>query len=476
MKKGKWTAGCLLLLFFLLLTSCTVYPPPEPSETIETSSPPDLQLPSDTLPDGTVIAPSVDYSALAAEKLAVLPEEDMNEASFLLATVRKELFSPSFDEDEATGNRIDTALLLRNQAVEEKYNVHLIAVAHAESTILDSISSAVKTNLYFADLIELPYSTVGALADGSLTVNMNSLPFTDYTADYFDQQAIAQCSAGYYTYAIVGNANLHAAQNYCLYFNADLLSVDADTLYKAMYAGTWTWERLFALLDGKESAIILPSEMDAGELTLASGLVNLLESAYGALPAAAEDRSTVQAAAEIASQLLSVRSVGTVSDFLSGQSPFYVGLASEHDSCAPCTFSWGILPLPKISTEQTEYGTLGSYQTVFTAISSMSSPERTGMILQALNAASVGQTVAALTEDALRDSVRCADAATALGIAVRRCNYDLGYMFSERYTSIRRASVEAYGKAIAGEADFSSLYELQASELDRLNRVNFVWN
>lgn len=470
-----------LLLTALLLTSCVItHPAPDAPETITSSPPPKPETIVDTLPPGTVIAPEVDYDALAAKNLASLPDADMNEAGFLILTTDQSAITPTLSEDEEGGRRIDTALLTRNNLVANKYNVRILSIAQSKETMIEAITSAVASGLYLADLIEMPYLLFGALADAEASVNLAALPFTDYTAPYFDREAIDQCSAGYFTYAVSGNANTHADRSLCLYFNADLLAVKDTELYTLARGGTWTWERLLSLIDAATPAISLSEQISAPELVLATAGHSLLKTAYGVLPEADSDRSVVQRTAELTARILPTlireNAAEGAARFASGELAFFIDEIGNHRAFANLSFSWGILPLPKADQAQENYTTLGTYQTFFTAIETMTAPERTGMILQALNAASVGQTVWALEEEVLLESARRADTANMIPLFAGHHRYDFGYMIQSHYASVRRASVESFEGAIAGIDTFDALYRAQESELHRLNVKNFVWD
>lgn len=481
LKRNTVSFLALLLLLSTILTSCVVVLPKEEGGDTppETSGPPSVDT-DDKTPPGTQIRPSVDYNALAEENLSVLPSYDMKEAGFLILTSRKDLITPVVEQDEQEGRRVDLATLRRNQAVEEKYNVLLVCIEMDESELHSSIQQSVNSSLYLADLIELPYLLLGDVASDNLTVNLNSLPFTDYTQSYFNQTAIAQCSAGYTTYGVVGNANAHDRETYCLYFRADLLKKSPAELYQMAYGGTWTWDTLLTLASQAESTtatLALSQECNLAQLLLATGNTHLLQTGYGKLPEADPDFTAVQTAVELTTRLLPLSSKSlTAEDFKNGNSLFYLGTVAEHGEFATLSAPWGILPLPKNSASQENYATLGAYQTVFTAIRTMSSPERTGLILQALNAASVGQTTEALIKDALLKSAQSADAANMIALFAGRCSYDFGYMMKSGYSSVRRASVTAYETAITENKLFSELYRDQEDNLIYWNPKNFVWN
>ncbi len=466
----------LLLLLPVLLVSCITYAPPASVTTGDA----DTALPTGTESQGEtdtppIIPPAINYDALAKANLDALPALDMEEAAFFLLTTRKETITPTLSENEDTGRRINTEILERNRRVEEKYNIRILTIEESEDVILEKIENAYMANVYLADLIELPSHLLGELVDDELAYNMNNLPFTDFTAPYYDQDAIKTCSAGYATYGVVGNANRYAHQSACLYFNATLIGTDASLLYDSARQGQWTWERLLSHAGAEEQPLlVMPEEWDMARLVLASGDASLLSSAYGAYPEAKEPEK-VQACVDIVTRLQVVTNREmTFDDFAAGKALFYVGTPDMHAPLANVPFSWGILPLPKVAGSQKEYATLTQYQTVYvTTRRTMASPDRTGLVLQALNAATVGHIEDALRTDLLLTSAQSADAPNMLALFLSNQHYEFSYNFAIGYDSVKRAGVRAYLNAIDGEGSFADLYAEAEDNLLYWNPENF---
>ena len=99
------------------------------------------------------------------------------------------------------------ALYKRNLKVEEKLNCKLRYFESDEETLYNELSDAVKSGLYYADLLATPQHITARLAvDGYLFFNLRSLPFIDLTKEYFDAAAISQLTGGHYIYALAGDA------------------------------------------------------------------------------------------------------------------------------------------------------------------------------------------------------------------------------------------------------------------------------
>ncbi len=470
----------LSCLMALTLTACTLVLPPETPQdlTLTTSPPPQIETSGDPLPPGISLRPEVDYTAQAEDYLKELPEYDFEESSFLILTARKDLLIPSFDQDTDTGRAIDVEIQKRNQRVEAKHNVRLLPIEIEYAQLHAQAKEAVTSSLHLADMIELPQSLLGKLASDNLTVNMKSLPFTDYTKPYFNKTATDQCSAGYTVYAVVGNANRHPEESYCLFFRSDKLDgVSAQDLYTAVYRGEWTWDALLTLAGNNTAALAMHESVHLPKLVLASANLNLLQTAYGTLPEADPDFLAVQSAAALTAQLMEITLPdAAIEQLKSGDAAFYIGKLSEHSDLKALTAPWGILPLPKLNAKQAEYATMGAYQTVTTVLRNTTSPERSGTIVQALNAASTAQTTEALIKEAYATSVQHPDAANVIALFADNLSYDFGYMMQDGYDSVRLASVAAYETAVGGSETFSKLYRKQEANLIRWNPKNFKWD
>jgi len=77
-----------MLAALLLLSGCQSYPAPPAPESIVTSPPPKVPAPDTALAPGVTVRPEIDYDALAAERVAALPQKNMQQAVFLIATTR----------------------------------------------------------------------------------------------------------------------------------------------------------------------------------------------------------------------------------------------------------------------------------------------------------------------------------------------------------------------------------------------------
>jgi len=155
MKRHHLSVPILMLAALLLLSGCQSYPAPPAPESIVTSPPPKVPAPDTALAPGVTVRPEIDYDALAAERVAALPQKNMQQAVFLIATTNAAMLRPELKSEEEGGRTIDLAVRKRNQLIEKTYNIQLLTVEYSTEGLVEQVRGAVHAGIYLADLIEL---------------------------------------------------------------------------------------------------------------------------------------------------------------------------------------------------------------------------------------------------------------------------------------------------------------------------------
>lgn len=169
-----------------------------------------------------------------------LPDSDFGGAATIIATVsHADLLCPSEASDE-----VSAAALARNKYIEEKYSTAIISkLAESEDALRKELAASKNSGTYYADLLGINLSEVGAFALDGLLMNMYSIPDLDLNADYFNSDSVAQLTAGYKLYAISGAATEDVREYYAVFFNKNLAQeLGMGSLYDLVYSGDWTWE------------------------------------------------------------------------------------------------------------------------------------------------------------------------------------------------------------------------------------------
>lgn len=499
--RRKGIALLSLLLSVLLLSSCGIITiggkETLPPETVPLTDPP-----TEPVTDPETLDPDFhpsdfqDGEALDLASLETLPKVDLGGVLFRVVTSSPAFFAPEdVSSEEGSASPVDVAKYRRNKAVAERYNVLLTYYGIPADALPDEVREASYAETYLGDLIEIDGDACFAsFAAGGVTSNLLSLPHTDYTAPYFDQRCVAQCSAGNRVYAVCGDANRDFEGTYCVFWNKDLTG-DED-LYALVREGNWTWEKMLSL-SAEADLLGAASLPESDLLALACSGSNLLRTGAGLHPEAFDDVSPVEAAVVLARTLSSLtflpefeeepedipetepetgiteteplpeaeteepteteaadetdvsetsasetevpdpvvpaplpRTDPSLKAFRAGKAAFCIGEAKDLASLNAPGLHWGILPLPKVSASQESYPSLQSRRTLFTAISSMASHDNTGYLLQALNAASGNAAREAFLSEALSEHVSSSDDIWMLRRIYGSQFCDFGWMIS----------------------------------------------
>ena len=488
-KRGKRLSALSLSLLLLLpvFSSCGIItiggsetlPPVTGEQTAPQTDPATEPVTEDP---GFRPAETEDGAAADRANLEALPEADLGGAVFRVVTAKPGFFEPEpLEAEEDALSPVDAAKYRRNLAVAERYQVRLTFFELPEESLPDEVRSASYAGDYLGDLIEIDGDACFAdFAAHNVTVNLLSLPHTDYTASCFDQRCVAQCSAGSRVYAVAGDANRDYEGTYCVFWNRDLTG--EEDLYALAREGKWTWEKLLSL--SAEAELTAAASLPGDDLiAIACSGSNLLRTGTGILPEAFGDRSPIEAAVVLARSLssLAFRADGTSGEsddpagpFRQGKAAFYIGEAKELFRMNTPGLNWGILPLPKVTDSQETYPSLQSRRTLFVAIPSMISHDNTGYLLQALNAASGNEQREVFLRDALTEAVSSADDIWMLRRAFGSLFCDFGWMIScEEYHSVAKASKTAFREAAASGRTFSYFYDAAEVTLLYWNPINF---
>lgn len=402
MRRGIRLLSCMLLLS-VLLTGCGIitFPDRDHSDTTTTASPSDSADVTTKVPD-TTDAPTPTYDPdagynTAKKQLETLRTQDFEGSSvFILELTTHSNYVPDSD---SVSTEMDAASLRRNRLVEEKYNVHIFQrVAQSRDDLFTLLESSVNSGEYLADLVAAPAGDLGILKNKEVLYNLNSLPFTDYSASYFNQEAMEQASGGNVTYGASGSLTDNVSNAYVCFFNKDLIPADTDSPYTLWQNGKWTWEALLSYEKAAESEIsLLAAEQDEVGLTntlfLSTG-AHYLTAGVGKTPTLTYANDANNALMDgLRSLTLGKTQVSQTENeslvsFAAGRAVFYIGSLSTARRPRSMPENWGLLPLPSHSESAEVCNVYNEYATVICVPKEGIDVACTGMVLQAMFAAS----------------------------------------------------------------------------------------
>ena len=479
-KNARLVTAALILALSLAQTSCgfIVFNHPEESTDLpdDTTTPgTGTTAPPETDPPETT--PPRDLRAESEERLGNLVYRDLGASSVIVATaVDGRLICPSGETD----SEVVAARTLMTRAVEEKYRTKIIANPVDAAAMLADAKAAYASDMYYADLLAIPRTMVGAFYAAGILANMYSLPFTDYSREYYSESLNRAAILGDSLLAVSGAATADPDGLSCVYFNRGLVGED---LYSLVKSGKWTLEKYAETAKAASSIDGVSghgSDSDRAEyideIAASMGLI-YVTNAKGQLPTLdyMDDYSMSARAGNVVDKLYSLifsdntyLQSGAYDAFGSGKLALFTGKLSRAADLADSTTKWGILPMPKFDDAQTDYYSPVSSDTpVFCALSNTPNAETSGLVLEALNAASYGY-IEDIYFSTLRDYyLRDNQSVNMLGIILENPSSDFTAMMSSGFDNLAPASYEAVRSAVTSSSSLTSIYNRYATAAER---------
>ena len=445
------------------------------TDAVETSGAPSTTAPA-TEPVETT--PPRDLRAEAEQRLDSLPERDLSASSVIIATaVSPELVCPSGE----TESEVVAARALSVRAVEEKFNTKIIANSVSVSDMLADAKAAYASDMYYADLLVLPQSMVGAFRAAGILANMNSLPFADYSQPYYYQNVNSAALLGNTQLAVSGAASFDPDGLACVYFNRSLAG-DTDP-YSLVKSGKWTWDRYAELakaaasidgVSGHGSGFDRAGYIDAAAASMGLEYVTNVK---GQLPTLdyMDDYSMSARAGNIVDKLYSlIFGDRTYADsnalglFDEGKLLFLTDTLGKTADLADSKTSWGLLPMPKFDEAQTGYySPMSADSPVFCALANTPNTETSGLVLEGLNAVSY-EYVYDVYFSELRDyRLRDNSSVNMLGYILDSQSTDFVRMMSSGFDSLAAATYEAVRNAVTSTSSLESIYRRYSTAASR---------
>lgn len=495
--KRRPAITALLLITAAVLSSCGLIiinrpdeteRPPETTEAITDSDGETVTAPQTATP-GIPIEPP-DNEKQAKKYLNALTKKDFGGVGVTIATLNSERIIPTDAEQPES-----EAKLLRNRAVEEKYNTILMTAECASAEkLLDEARTAAQAGMYYADLLDIPSSLLGSFKTADMLMNLKSLPFTDYSSPYYNSDAMAQTSGGYSIYGAAGQFNAEIRDMYCVFFNRAIASeYSFENLYLLVEDGKWTWDIFAAFaaemntdIDG--DGVLYGGHAFAGgideyaDMMFASSGKHYFATGLGKLPELNFDDSFTEKFIGTANRLLytggslySDAEKDAMTAFYDGNLLFYINKLYSASWFVNMSDDWGILPLPKLNESSDYCGCTDDSATVLAVLSNSADIENIGLIMQALNAASYKYISDSYYSYLLSDVLRDNNSLNMLDYLTANIRYDFAFMFGDAFDRLPDASYKLLrscvkkGTPIAGlTAQYSQRLSAQLEKAFRM--------
>ena len=406
----------------------------------------------------------------ADKLLDALPKRDLSGSSVIIATVDTETICPLSSEDEVISSRS-----VATRAVEDKYNTLIITDPTDVETMLNSAVEAAAADMYYADLIALPLSSVGTFMQAGILANMYSLPFTDYTNKYY-YDITDEAVFGGELMAVYGAANFNPEYLSCVYFNRDIIEeYSLDDPYELVNSGEWTWDAMAKLArDAAASAGVYSqgsglgtdSFIEGAALSMGIDYVTNRENTAPFVSYMAEDKLADDARGIVDTlyQLLYRDTSLAPEDearelFSSGDLLFYFDRLYVMTWLPDSEVNWGILPYPKYDEEQRHYlSPLSNDAPVYCALKSTPNYETSGLILEALNASYYGYTTDVYMNERINYCLRDNESINMLELILDGATTDFAHMFVSGFSNLANATTSALKNAVTTRSTLDTLY------------------
>ena len=357
---------------------------------------------SDVIPavpdDKNSKAEAIGESYLTAEQwLDTLNEADFEGYEFTIVATNEEAFLPEGD------GLVQQAVNQRNDWVQSKYNIILKTNLVEEGQYYQTVRNSERSQTYIGDMLSAPFEVLSSLASEKMLYNIFSLPYMNTNAEYVDDKLMKSTTGNNSLFIMVDSISEYNGRQWCVFYDLGLINqLGLTDPVVAVKSGEWTWDMLL-IMSGQAATL---GDGYSGFLTYFDGeqLANAVWNSAGQKYFGDIYHNQIELRLDFDKSQITLDTMKSVtrseylgklteddaiSTFSDGNALFFVYQLDMAAVIADNSREWGIVPLPKIDASQTEYCSYLDPATSGIAIpASTQNTERTGMILNAMFAAS----------------------------------------------------------------------------------------
>jgi ABC-type glycerol-3-phosphate transport system substrate-binding protein len=430
-----------------------------------------------TMPSGTesTTAQDVDPRLSISDEL---PERDFGGYEFRVAARDRDDFVMEVGSQlEESGEIISDAIYARNKTVEDRFNIKITSVHNPlpQKTVKDAVLAGDDSfDLLLGQVVEMGPTVL----EGNY-LNWFTLPYVKLDKPWYINNASETMSVNNKAYIMSGEYCLSILRfTYCVYFNKTLMKdFGIPDPYKTVNDGKWTIDYFNEIVKKVHSDVNGDGVMDENDLYgFTSDFYSAAVTYQYAFdnPVFKKDSSGELKLSYYSPKMIQI--VDKVYELFYGNEGSYVGtwgvsgpiwqggramlLNGIFESAVQYRSSdidFGILPYPKFDEQQEKYLTMsdGAHSIMAVPVT-VSDPERTSIIIEALNAESYKQVVPAYYEKALKVKYsRDNESVKILDIILDGRYFDFGYIYDgwKGFAFVLQELTSSKSK------DFVSLYE-----------------
>jgi hypothetical protein len=431
-----------------------------------------------------------DKRVLAEQYLNELPDYDFGDLAVFITSMEITSLIPQNTDYFVYNTRIE-----RTQAVEEKYSTKIVGVEEDYRSVYDKTYSAVYSGDFYSDIIGVPMGALGQFYKDGLLMNLNLLPFIDYSKPYYDTDAMKQMSVGGGTYGLIGDFNKNMDYYHVMYFNKTLIKdLGIANPYDLVYDDEWTVDKFremtlaTANIDGVSGHGGSVPLDDYINMFFSSTGEKFMDVGIGKAPTPKYNNTRVESIiAALRNMLYNDNTVfsegiyaeeGARTAFYDGNILFYTDRINAMNWFVDMKNDWGVVPFPKLDKSQPYHTFVNEAMPVICVPAGMSNINNAGLALQALNAASYGFINDNYYAFLQRDVVRDTDVLNMLDYingkdGKGKIAIDFVFMFGNVYTYMGDGTYKVIQSAVKNNYTLTSMYDRQYSTVMSHNKNAF---
>lgn len=410
-----------------------------------------------------------------------------------------------FYSDEATGDIVSDAVYNRNMKVADRLGVNLEFIYQSENTrhngFADKIRQSVMADSDDYDIIaNALYNTVPLIFDG-LFLDLNAMKYLDFDQPWWNQSFLDMTENDGRNYLAIGElSQTMISGSFAMFYNKHLfdeLYPDEPTLYATVDAGKWTLDQMITYCSGVYNDLNGNSKPDEGDRfghyftgakTLGSDSflggsgIHLVEEngdgsfTFGGTSDRAalyiekmhkllfEDNNTLR---------LAYNNEDIMKTMIADQTIFTTWMLSATDYLRDMKSDYGIIPMPKLDENQSEYSVFchdGS--SVFAIPSTCRKADAASAVLEAMAAETYRTVTPAYFEIALKTKYsRDDDTSRMLDIIVGSVKFDLAYIYGQELGTPIDMVRDILSSETKCSKGFSTLASIETATIAKMEKV-----
>lgn len=208
-------------------------------------------------PKGTETSEAKSEETTSDPRLAIddgLPEKDFGGYEFriLSAYYGKSPTIPVFAPEEASGDVVDDAVYARNQRVEDRFNCKIVEIDSGKSDWNEHTQMIKNSVLAGDDNYDLTLNHIIGGPNISLDgvfMNLNDLKYLDFSKPWWSEQMIDEFTVRNQIYLVGDVVGLDALKNAKVHFlnKKKFAEYGLELPYEQVFSGTWTLDKLISL-------------------------------------------------------------------------------------------------------------------------------------------------------------------------------------------------------------------------------------